>query len=231
MSSSTSFTKPSDLKNWAYETIKKEILNLRIQPGEKLFIDKLSGQLGISRTPIREALLRMENEGLVNAFSRVGFFVQTITKQDLRELFELREITESFAAEKAAPFLTNADLAHIDALHKSSTLAVEQGNLNDFNEMEIALHTFIIKHSQNRRLLKLIEGLKDLTYRERILALRSIDNIRSSLDEHRRIIDALLNKDGRLAGERMREHVRNVCERLMNFLDIPENAGEGRIRQ
>ncbi len=220
----TQLSKPSDLKDWAYENIKQVILNSQILPGEQLHIEKLAEKMSISRTPIREALLKLQSDGLVRAASRVGFFVSGITKRDLRELFELREITEGYAAEKAAPLLTDDDLAQIDNLHKKGVSAVEKGDLSEFNEMEIALHSFIIQHSQNRRLLKLIESLKDLTYRERLLALKSIENVRESLAEHKKIVDALHKRDAKLAGQLMKAHISNVKQRLLAFKDIPEES-------
>ena len=220
----TQVSKPSDLKDWAYDTIKQVILNSQVRPGEQLRIEKLAEKMNVSRTPIREALLRLEGDGLVKAASHVGFFVKGITKRDLRELFELREITEGFAAEKAAPLLTDDDLAQIDILQREATSAVKQGNLPEFNEMEIALHTFIIKHSQNRRLLKLVESLKDLTYRQRFLALKSLENVKKSVKEHQAIINALHKRDGKLAGKLMKKHICAVKYRLLEFLDIPEDS-------
>ena len=220
----TQFDKPSDLKGWAYDTIKQVILNSQVRPGEQLHIEKLAEKMNVSRTPIREALLRLEGDGLVESASRVGFFVKGITKRDLRELFELREITEGYAAEKAASLLTDDDLAQIDSLQKEAVSAVEQKNLPKFNEMEIALHTFIIKKSQNRRLLKLIESLKDLIHRQRFLALKSFENVKKSLNEHQLIINALHKRDGKLAGELMKKHICAVRNRLLEFLDIPEES-------
>jgi DNA-binding GntR family transcriptional regulator len=134
--------KPLNLKDWAYETIKQLILTYNVEPGEQLHIEDLSKKMKVSRTPIREALLKLESEDLVEANSRVGFFVKEITKKDLLELFEIREITR-----KAALLLEDADLAWINKLQKEAVAAVKAGDLNKFNEKEIALHTFIIELS------------------------------------------------------------------------------------
>ncbi|MCJ7771836.1 MAG: GntR family transcriptional regulator [Desulfobacterales bacterium] len=214
--------KPLDLKDWAYETIKHLILTFDIEPGEQLRIEDLSKQMKVSRTPIREALLRLEGEDLVEAASRVGFFVKGISEKDLRELFELREITESFAAKKAALLLTDIDLAWINRLQEEAVSAVEKNDLNEFNEKEIALHTFILEKSQNQRLLKLVESIKDLTYRQRLLSLKSIDNVKKSLTEHQDIITALQNKNSKSAGELMSDHICAVKNRIQKILDIPE---------
>lgn len=215
-------TKPLDLKDWAYETIKQLILTLTVEPGEQLHIEDLSAKMKVSRTPIREALLKLESEDLVEANPRVGFFVKVITKNDLRELFELREITEGYAAKKSALLLTDDDLAWINKLQREAVAAVKAGDLNEFNEKEIALHTFIIEKSQNQRLIKLVESIKDLTYRQRFLALKSIDNVKKSLDEHQKIITALQNKDSDKASRSMSDHISFVKNRMLDILDLSE---------
>jgi DNA-binding GntR family transcriptional regulator len=228
--SNNTLTKPPNLTEWAYNVIKNDILRGAINSGEKLYIGDLALQMEVSSTPIREALLKLRNEGLVESFSRVGFFVCELTAKDLMELFELREITEGYAAEKAAPRLTDKDLAELKTCQEASAAALENGQWEVFNECEIAFHAFVVSRSQNKRLQKLVDGLKDLTARERRLALKSSENVRSSVVEHGRIVEALARKDGRLSGERMKEHLRNVYKRLLANIELPEGGKEG-LRQ
>jgi DNA-binding GntR family transcriptional regulator len=216
------YHKPLDLKNWAYETIKRRILNIEVNAGEQLRIESLAEQLGTSRTPVREALLKLESEGLVRAASRVGFFVRGITKKDLEELFELREILESFAAEKAAGFVDGQDIRILKEYQRRAGNAISEGNTSEFMEMEIAIHTLILRKADNSRLIQMIEGIKDLIRRERILSLKSSENIRESFKEHRGIIDALKNKDTKMAGKMMRSHIVAVRDRLTSFLELPK---------
>jgi len=218
--------KPSALKDWAYGIIKDSILSFRFPPGAQLRIEQLADEMGISRTPIREALLKLESDGLVRTVPRVGFFVTEITKRDLEELFELRELLESYAAGKIAPLLTDDDLAHIKRLLETSVSAVERGDLDEFLKAEIAFHTFLIEGCDNRRLVEVMKGLEDLTHRERVLSLRSLENVRESLTEHQRIAEALHQRDGELASRRMREHIRNVRKRMLQFVDLPQGNAD-----
>jgi DNA-binding GntR family transcriptional regulator len=87
-------TKPKDFKTWAYESIKDLIINNQFGPGTQLKVEELENSLNISRTPIREALLALQNEGLIEIKSRVGFFVKGITKKEFNDLFEMRELLE-----------------------------------------------------------------------------------------------------------------------------------------
>jgi DNA-binding GntR family transcriptional regulator len=222
--SNASFQKPSDLTNWAYKIIKSQILNFEVKVGEQLHVEALADKMGISRTPIREALLRLVNEGLVKAESRVGYFVRGVTKRDLRELFELREILEGYAAEKAAALLQDDELDYIEQVHQKSIRAVRESKLSRFVEMEIRLHDIIIEKSDNRRLLSVLESLKDLTYRERVLSVKSMDNVKASLTEHSELVKALKSRNGALASQKMKEHIRAVKGRLLEFLDPPDEV-------
>jgi len=215
MDKKTEFSKPKDLKNWAYETIKKWILNFDLESGKQVHIESIAAKLGTSRTPIREALVKLESEGLVKAIPRVGFFVTEVTAQDLKKLLELRELLEGYAAEKAAPFFNEEDIKLLAKLQKQSVESVEQGNFTKFLEIEVAIHSSIIEHSQNSYLLRIIDSLKDLTYRERLLSVRSIENVRESLNEHKEIIEALRLRNGKLAGQSMRKHINRVQKRIL----------------
>jgi DNA-binding GntR family transcriptional regulator len=221
--SSSNLQKPSDLNNWAYRIIKNQILNFEVKAGEQLRVETLADKMGISRTPIREALLRLVNEGLVKAESRVGYFVRGMTKRDLIELFELREILESYAAEKAAKLMRDDELEYLQTLHTKSVQAVKQSKLSKFVELEIKLHNLIIEKSDNRRLFEMLESLKDLTYRERVLSVESMDNLKASLKEHSEVVEALSCKNGKLASQKMRKHIQSVKGRLLEFLDLPED--------
>jgi len=211
--------RPSALADWAYDTIKDAILHLDVPMGSQLNIEALAETMQISRTPIREALLSLEKDGLVRAIPRVGFFVTEITRRDLEELFELRALLESYATKRATPLLTDHELRHVEELLEQSRVAVDAGNLTDFLHYEIALHEFITDHAQNKRLRTVMDSLKDLTYRERILSLQSDENVQASCAEHDRIVRALRQRDPELAGTCMWEHIWGVRDRMLQYVD------------
>jgi len=222
MENSNMNNKPSDLKNWAYETIKRSILNSEMNAGDQLRIESLAEQLEISRTPIREALLKLESEGLVRSASRVGFFVRGLTKHDLQELFELREILESYAAEKAAEHVDEQDVQRLGEFQERAAKAISAGNMSEFMAMEVEIHSLILKKAGNSRLMKMLESIKDLIQRERMLSLQSPENIEESFKEHQVVINLLKKKDAKMAGKMMRSHILAVKERMLAFLELPE---------
>jgi DNA-binding GntR family transcriptional regulator len=218
--------KPVGLTDWAYEQIKDAILKIQFAPGTQLQIESLVAELGISRTPIREALLRLEKDGLVRVVPRVGFFVKEFTRRDLEELYEVRELLESRAVKNAVENLSDEDLDLIDQLLDISVAAVQASDMDKFLEVEIQFHNFLTEHSQNSYLISILEGLRDLSYRWRTLSLRSHESLVRSMEEHLCIARAVRNKEAELASQLMAEHIRNARERIMGIVNESEGAIE-----
>lgn len=219
MITKTSEKKPVALNDWTYHYLKEKILNLEIEPGEQIHIEVFIEKLEVSRTPIREAFLRLANESLIEIKPRVGYFVTEITGQDIKDLFEARVMFETRAAKNAAELLSDEDLEKLKILMAESSKAVEKGNLSKYLEIEIEFHGYFQKHVYNKRILAFMESLDDLTYRERVLSLQSEENVEMTLVEHQRIVDALVKRDAKMAEWLMGEHLHNVSERLVKHLD------------
>lgn len=210
--------KPAALTEWTYQYIKEMILNLEIKPGEQINIEEFAEKLEVSRTPIREAFLKLETEGLIDVRPRVGYFVVEITEQDIRDLFEIREIIETRATRKAAESLTDEKLISAKELIQDCYKAVEIGDFEEFVPAEIKFHGFLQENIENKRLLAIMDGLNDLMYRVRVLSLQSQENVEQTLIEHQKILDALVQRDGDLAEKAMYDHLINVCDRIVKLL-------------
>jgi DNA-binding GntR family transcriptional regulator len=221
----TELKKPVALTDWAYQWIKGEILSLTLSPGAQLNINNLTEELNISRTPIREALLRLEKDGLVRVIPRAGFYVTEITRRDLEELYEIRELLESRAIEEAVNNMSDLDLKLIDGNIKGSHLSVRDKEVDNFLRLEIEFHTFLINHSSNQRLISIMESLHDLTLRWRTLSVRSLENLNLSYEEHQRIAQAVKARDSKKASQLMSEHIRNSQARILQQV---ENYQESR---
>jgi len=212
--------KPKYLKDWAYETIKSMILNDEVKIGEKLGIEVLAERMAISRTPIREALLKLESEGFVKAAPRVGFFVKGLQRGELTELLELREILEGYAAKKAAERMKQDDLDKLDQFQRESEQAVATGDMKKFLETETAIHGLIQNCSGNTRLVCMIDSIKTLLQRERYLSLQSSKNVKQTLREHSRVIASLKKKDPEKAETAMKDHIIGVKNRILELEGI-----------
>lgn len=216
-------SKPAALTDWTYQYLKKSILNFDFQPGEQLHIEEFAKKLEVSRTPVREAFLRLANEGLVEVRSRVGYFVSLITEQDIRDLFEVREIVETRAARQAAEALSDEELEKLKALMSETEQAIKDGDLETYIKNDVRFHDYLQKHISNKRLIAVMESLNDLTYRERILSTRLDENIGLTFVEHSKIVEALVRRDGEMASKLMGEHLENVCQRLVDYINANPN--------
>lgn len=210
--------KPMGLTDWAYDYIKTQILNLEIKPGEQIDIETFTEMLEVSRTPVREAFLRLVSEGLLDVRPRVGYFVATISETDIRELFEVREIIESRAARRAAESLTDDELDQLEQMVDDLRLSVQNEDFDTYLENEINFHEFLQRHMGNQRLTDIMESLNDLTYRERVMSLRTAETFQQTIIEHERVVKALLKRDGDEAAWFMGEHLKNASDRVVAYL-------------
>jgi DNA-binding GntR family transcriptional regulator len=210
--------KPIGLTEWVYVRIKAAILNLDFAPGSQLQVQELSREMEVSRTPVREALLRLQKDGLVDVLPRVGFFVTKLAPRDLEELYELREILESRAVYDAVLSMRDEEMHTFFEINISTQAAVEKEDSAGFLEAEIAFHNFLTESSRNKRLVAMVESMRDLTYRWRILSLNSKEDIRASLKEHKKIADAVQKRDAVLASRLMGEHIQNAKNRIVRMI-------------
>jgi DNA-binding GntR family transcriptional regulator len=210
--------KPKGLTDWAYDYIKDQILNLEIKPGEQIDIETFTDMLEVSRTPVREAFLRLVSEGLLDVRPRVGYFVATISETDIRELFEVREIIESRAARRAAESLTDEELDQLEQMIEDLRLSVQNEDFDSYLENEISFHEFLQRHMGNQRLTDIMESLNDLTYRERVMSLRTAETFQQTIIEHERVVKALMKRDGDKAAWFMGEHLKYASDRVVAYL-------------
>lgn len=211
-------TKPIDLTEWAYNSIKQLILNNTLSAGTQIRIDDMASTLNISRTPVREALLRLQNKDLVKVVPHVGCFVCGITPEEFREVFELRSIIEGYAAARAAEGMHTAEYqALVDAVEKSEQM-IREGHPEDFTAMEIIIHNSLISNLRNKRIREVMDTIADNIYRARIIAATSMGNLQESMTEHRAIFEAIVNHNPEEAGKAMQTHVRRVEQRMVQLV-------------
>lgn len=210
--------KPSALTDWTYDFIKEKILNLEIKPGEQINIDEIAEKLKVSRTPIREAFLKLAAEGLIEVRPRVGYFVVQITEQVIRDLFEIREIIETRAVKKAILLMSNDDLNAMKILVDETRDAVEKGDLGTFVQNDFKFHKYLQNQIQNKLLSSFMDSMNDLTYRVRVSSFQSEENIEQTVIEHNNIYKALSVRDSDEAEKYICDHLEKVCERMINLL-------------
>jgi len=202
------------LKDRAYAVIKEAILSLKLKPGTPLVEHDLAQQLGISKTPVRDALQELEREGFVTRLLFKGTYVTEVTMKDLTEIFQLRAVLEGLAARLATLSFSSQELDQIAEHLTAAEAALAEGNLVLCSEQGKKLHDAIISKAGNQRLILIIRNLDDHVQRFRALSDQISGRLNKSVVEHRRILAALRRQDPIAAEQAMRDHLFSVLQDL-----------------
>ena len=208
-----------NLPTRVYELVKRRIVANEFLSGSKLVEDGLAKELGVSRTPVREALNRLTQDGLVTVSPGRGAFVATFSFEDMVQLLEIREALEGMAARLASSRITKKTLNKLRELLEAGMRERESSGDTGYLAADREFHEAIALACGNRHLSHLMRSLRDriqmLRYRSVILPGRA----RRSFQEHLQIIEALNRRDPDLAEERIRTHIRNVQNDLRAALE------------
>ncbi len=183
------------LRDVVFNTLRNAILKGELEPGEKLMEKKLSEKLGVSRTPIREAIRKLELEGLVVMTPRKSAEVASITEEDLTDVLEVRRVLETLAIDLACKNITNEILSELEANLVRFNAAVKKNDITEIATTDVEFHEAIYKSTGNRRLIQILNNLREQMYRYRLEYIKDRQTRDNLVIEHRRIIDALRSRD------------------------------------
>lgn len=210
------------LRDVVFQTLRNAILKGELQPGERLMEIQLAQKLGVSRTPVREAIRKLELEGLAIMIPRRGAIVADITVQDLEDVLEVREALEELAAKKACDNITEEQLRDLKKAAVDFKKSVESDNLLDCVEADMRFHEIIYSATCNKRLQQMLTNLREQMYRYRLEYLKDKRMHRLLVEEHDTIRHALKKKDKVKAGNAMRIHIENQKDCMVKSLTAPE---------
>ena len=160
------------LRDVVFNTLRKAILKGELKPGERLMEIALAERLGVSRTPVREAMRKLELEGLVVMIPRRGAQVANITEKDLNDVLEVRMALENLSIENACARMTEEQLDELWKAARNFEDTMAEGNLVRLAEADVAFHEVIYKSSDNRRLTQVLNNLREQIYRYRVEYLK-----------------------------------------------------------
>lgn len=198
-----------------YEEIKMKILKGEIAPGQRLMEVETSEELGVSRTPVREAIKKLEKEGLVVVEPRKGTYAAQISDSDLIEILEVRESLEALASQYAAKRMKAAQKEKLENVAKKYEKAVSDGKLNMMIKYDTEFHRILVEGSNNKTLISLIEQLQELLLRFRYLYYDNARRAEQNIPEHRRIVDAVVSGDENEAHAATHSHIGSLKELVL----------------
>ncbi|NLL93584.1 MAG: GntR family transcriptional regulator [Clostridiales bacterium] len=182
------------LRDVVFNTLREAILTGDLEPGERLMEIKLADKLGVSRTPIREAIRKLELEGLVNMTPRKGAVVAEISKEDLQNVLEVRRVLEQLAVELACKRMCPEDEEALETNLEVFKKAIETNNPTDIAKLDVEFHDIIYMATKNARLIQILFNIREQMYRYRLEYIKDQDTRYTVVKDHAKIIAALKDK-------------------------------------
>lgn len=209
------------LRHRAYKLIKEKILTLELKPGEKIIESSLCQQLNTSRTPIREALLMLENEKLVVCDDSMGFIVRKLSKKDVDEYFAVREVIENFVFSLVIKNITQEEIKALKKNVEKAVKLVEKGKtIQEIIKCETEFHEIMYKAAKSDVLFETISPLIDKFQWIRGLALSIPGSAVKSVEQHKKILEFLEKKDLKKLKKTMKEHLATAKGMLKYFQEM-----------
>ncbi|MEI6530420.1 MAG: GntR family transcriptional regulator [bacterium] len=205
------------------EAIREAILSREFSPGEKLAETELCAKYQVSRTPLREALVVLEQEGLVEIRSHLGVYVTSLSNEEIIDLLRVEIALEGLAVSLAAGRITEGELAKLEALHAKIHPLAGLPDLATFYPYDRQFHALLISFSASPMLSKILEKQLSKIYLARFYTTVAPNRLQHSIDEHREIIDALRSHNSQEARKALVHHLESVIE---DFATMSRAKGE-----
>ncbi len=200
------------LREKVFQFLRNSILDGKIEPGENLVETKLADDLGVSRTPIREAFRKLELEGLVSSVPNKGVVVKGISKQDTKDIFSIRMHLEPLAASWAALRITPDEITKLEENLQLMEFYIKRGDLHQASKKNTDFHAIIFEAAKSNPLKQILNSLQEYVHLARLASLKNPGRPEKALDEHKCIFDAISAGNPDCAAECMKQHVLRSSE-------------------
>jgi DNA-binding GntR family transcriptional regulator len=207
------------LKDSVYLKLRQEIVTATLPPGYVLREAELAARFGVSKTPLREAFVRLEKDGFVQIAPYRSAVVTGYSQQDLREIYEVRELLEGQCAREAAVSIATEDLAALNRIVRDSGAAFEAGDTGRLTALLDEFDVVLYSQSRNSRITAMLENIRDHVTRIGRLTVAIPGRMGTSVREHEAIYEAIVQRDGPRAETLMRQHILSVMADQLASLD------------
>lgn len=197
------------LRDVVFNTLREAILKGELKPGERLMELQLAAKLGVSRTPIREAIRMLEQEGLAVTIPRKGAEVAKMTEKDMEDVLQIREALDELAASIACEQITGEELEELKVTMREFEEYTKTGDVKRIAEADVRFHDIIYQATGNPKLVNMLSNLREQMYRYRVEYLKDVRNYPILVKEHSQIAEGLSRKDKEKVTEAMHNHVKN----------------------
>lgn len=212
------------LRDVVFKTLRKAILTGELKPGERLMEIHLANRLGVSRTPIREAIRKLELEGLVVMIPRRGAEVAQITEKSLKDVLEVRRALDALCAELACDRISEEEMNQLKQACGEFEKAVQTRDATVIAKADVALHDIIVAATGNQRLVQLVNNLAEQMYRYRFEYIKDESQHERLIEEHRMIYESIRIKDKAAAAAAAKVHIDNQEKSVMRQIRLDNNV-------
>ncbi len=206
------------LRDIVFQTLRNAIITGELQPGERLMETQLGEKLGVSRTPIREAIRKLELEGLVVMVPRKGAQVAQFTEKDIQDVLEVRAALEALAARLACKRMDDRAFLKLQLAIAEYSYAAKNKDLETMIEKDVEFHDIICSATQNDKLIQIFNNLKEQVNRYRITYLKNVEDSETVEAEHKAILEALKNKEEDVASRLATKHIHTQCDSITDLV-------------
>ena len=197
-----------------FQQIKNSILQGTYKAGDSLVETKLAQELGVSRTPVREAIRLLEYEGLVVNTPNKGTVVQGITVQDIKDIYTIRTLIEGLAARWAVQKITAEEFMQLEETLELMEFYTSKNDLDRVAKLDTKFHEIVYRAAKSKPLWQILMNFHDLAQKARTSSITTSGRIERTLEEHRKIVKAFKDKDAEAAESAMTDHVLGVINNL-----------------
>lgn len=219
---------PVPIRKKVYEHLRDQILNHTIESSTRLVEAQIAKDIGISRTPVREALHLLEKDGFVESIPRVGYRVKHLDRKELDEIIEIRRVNETLACRWAIARIDARTIRALEANIDKAQTALDRGAPDQFLALDEEFHEILVHAAGSKHLLELCQTLRRLMLRYRTEGLKSEVTVKEAIQGHRRILDCLKNKDEKGLVAALMDHLEGSREDIYqktSFDQIGEKNG------
>ena len=206
------------LRDAVFETLREAILKGVLSPGQHLMEMQLAYQLGVSRTPVREAIRMLELEGLVNMVPRKGARVAAISEKSLCDVLEVRRALEELSVRLACTRMERDDLEKLDSINQQFIRACQGDDVVQIARIDESFHAVIYEAADNAKLLQLLNQMQNQMYRYRIEYIKLKERRQILVEEHKKIIHSLARRDADAAAEAINNHIAHQEQYVMSVI-------------
>lgn len=206
------------LRDVVFHTLRTAILKGDLKPGERLMELQLAAKLGVSRTPIREAIRMLEQEGLAITIPRKGAEVAKMTEKDMEDVLQIRSALEELAVRLSCQKITAAELTELQAAMDQFEEMTKADDIAEVARADVNFHDVLYKASDNPKLLGLLNNLREQMYRYRVEYLKDRTIYPQLIEEHHHMYEALREKDADKAAAYTRKHLENQAEAVKKII-------------